>query len=365
MVVVHGESAAPLRVPRIAAGCGLRAAGGYVLWDGLAIVLLAAPLLKAHQAVTAPAPVAGFLGSVPVLICLVWFELLLGCWILTGLYRRVTRWIVVAAFGLFAVAALALALQGSESCGCFGRVQVNPWYTFAFDAAAALAVGLCPASAPPPQTLWRLPRRLIICCALATCLGGLATWAILAQAPRDLDLGSLGQHAGAVVVLKPETWEGKSFPLIPYLDLDTPTARLNEGRWIAVIYRNDCSHCRSVVPELWALASGRAGVQMAFLEMPPYASPDKSLLAAASRLSSRIAVGRLSDRLQWFAQTPVLVELEDGIVRRAEAGDVDPSRWQHERGRPPGLSRSAARGPWALFQNCDSDCGTAHQGRVT
>ena len=304
------------------------------MWNGLAFVLLVAPLLKAHQAVTEPASTLGLLGSAPVLICLVWFELLLGCWILAGLYGRVTRWIVVAAFGFFAVAALVLALHGSESCGCFGRVRVNPWYTFAFDTAAALAVASCPGPAPPPRSMRGSPRRLIVSCALAICLGGSATWAILAHAPQVIDVTGVGQDVGAIVVLEPETWEGKSFPLIPYLDLDVPMARLNEGRWIAVIFRNDCSHCRSVVPELWAWASGRAGVHVAFVEMPPYAGPGDSLLAGASRLSSRIAVGRMSDRQQWFAQTPVLAELEGGIVRRAEVGVTDPSGWEREEGQP-------------------------------
>jgi Methylamine utilisation protein MauE len=319
---------------------------GRVWWDGLAIVLLAAALLKAHQAVTKPVSPPGLLGSPPVLICLVWLEVLLGCWILAGLYRQATRRIVVASFGLFAVAALALALEGSESCGCFGRVRVNPWYTFAFDAAMALAVCLVPGSGLASRTIGDAPGRLMTAGAAALCLGGGATWAIMAHGPTVLEVGGTVLQGSSLIALKPEVWEGKPFPLVPFIQLDAPEVHLSEGRWLAVLFQHDCSHCRSVVPELWDWAAGQTGAHAAFIEMPPYAPTGKSLLEAAPSHSGRVAVGKLSDRQKWFAQTPVLIELEDGIVRRAEAGDIDPRSWQGGQGhgarrfRPPSLSET-------------------------
>jgi hypothetical protein len=115
-------------------------AHGYAWWSGLAVVLLAAALLKARQAATEPIPGTHILSSRPLLIAAVWCEILLGCWMLAGVHRRITRWVVIACFGAYAAMALALALGGAESCGCFGRVQVNPWYTTALDAGIALVV---------------------------------------------------------------------------------------------------------------------------------------------------------------------------------------------------------------------------------
>ncbi len=67
-------------------------------------------------------------------------EALLGLWLMTGLYVRAARWIALSFFGVLASVSLYLAFLGESSCGCFGRVQVNPWFSFAIDVSAILAL---------------------------------------------------------------------------------------------------------------------------------------------------------------------------------------------------------------------------------
>ena len=60
--------------------------------------------------------------------------------------------------------------------------------------------------------------------------------------------GMLPLAHGSVVVLKPEAWVGKRFPLIGYIELDLTLAELSKGCWLVALYRHDCSHCKDVVP---------------------------------------------------------------------------------------------------------------------
>jgi hypothetical protein len=58
-------------------------------------------------------------------------------------------------FTALAAASLKLALLGESSCGCFGRLKVNPWLTFALDAAAVVGLAFVrPAAAPEGAPGW-------------------------------------------------------------------------------------------------------------------------------------------------------------------------------------------------------------------
>ncbi|MFV1965060.1 MAG: MauE/DoxX family redox-associated membrane protein [Pirellulaceae bacterium] len=117
-----------------------RVEGATLLRALLGVVLLIAAALKAWQLSTEPVAEDGLLTSRGFLIALVEFELLFGLCLLFGLVPRVTWPIAMLCFVGFSCVALYKALSGAASCGCFGKVEVNPWYTFAFDVGA---VGRC------------------------------------------------------------------------------------------------------------------------------------------------------------------------------------------------------------------------------
>jgi hypothetical protein len=60
-------------------------------------------------------------------------EITLGVWLLSGWFQRGAWLGALGFFGVLAGVSLYLALIGQRSCGCFGRVPVNPWLTFTLD----------------------------------------------------------------------------------------------------------------------------------------------------------------------------------------------------------------------------------------
>jgi TolA-binding protein len=81
----------------------------------------AMPLWKAN--------LLGFWESYEFLLIQLPLEFALGVWMVSGLFRK-AAWIAgsLAYFG-FIIVTLAKAVMGLESCGCFGRVEVDPWIT--------------------------------------------------------------------------------------------------------------------------------------------------------------------------------------------------------------------------------------------
>ena len=73
-----------------------------------------------------------FLFQIPV-------EFALGVWMVSGLFRKAAWTAGTAAYLGFIGVTLYKAMAGETSCGCFGRVEVDPWVTlFAIDVPFAL-----------------------------------------------------------------------------------------------------------------------------------------------------------------------------------------------------------------------------------
>ena len=93
------------------------------------LVLLIATILKSHQLLTEPILSDGFWESWEFFLIQIPLELGLAIWLLSGLFRKAGWLIATLAFGMFIGITLHKGLIGAESCGCFGRVHVNPWIT--------------------------------------------------------------------------------------------------------------------------------------------------------------------------------------------------------------------------------------------
>ena len=106
----------------------------------LGLVLLTAAGLKGHQLATEPAVGTGLLDSRWFLIGVVEFELLFGLTLLAGIFPKSTWIAALACFACFAGVSAVKAVLGDASCGCFGRVPVNPWHTFGLDLTAIVAL---------------------------------------------------------------------------------------------------------------------------------------------------------------------------------------------------------------------------------
>ena len=145
---------------------GATGRGFDVVRIALAAILLAAAGLKAYQLATEPVGGKDIFSFRWSLIAQVEFEILLGVWLLSGLFKRPAWLAALACFAFFCCATLYKALSGAVSCGCFGKIEVSPWYTLVLDVCAVFALLVFPPDAKPAPS-GRISRRRLIATGMA------------------------------------------------------------------------------------------------------------------------------------------------------------------------------------------------------
>lgn len=287
----------------------------------LGLLLIVATGLKAHQLATEPILGRGIFNSRWFLLGVVEWELLFGLWLLAGLWPRTTWVIALCCFGVFTAISLYKAISGEATCGCFGRLRVSPWFTLLLDISAILALLAFPPHATEPRR-WASRRRMLARCGITATLWLLAgvPAAIAMGNPRiaTLDGGMSLPRDGRVVVLQPEAWVGKRFPLAAHIDVG---GTLSQGEWTVVLYRHDCPDCRQALPRYQERAReqsiARRTSRLALVQLPPYAEHEVGL---TSPDRSACLYGVLSDAAHWFAVTPIEVRLQEGVVLGVRSG---------------------------------------------
>lgn len=281
----------------------------------LAIWLLTAAALKAWAMARAPtqlAPVPLPSVSWPILIGL---EMLWGAALLASLAPDVLRRrrlpeqrarssgeallysLTVAGFTALACVAAWFSYLNLPSCGCFGPISLPPWLALVADGTAIAILFVC----KPSMASLRSWFRGAGCGAAA---GIVAVGCLAGAAPHRLsELAPLPVEDGVVIVV-PDKWEGKRFPLLDYID-----APLAKGAWRVLLIHHNCPKCRD---RMAAAARGSAGHgRLAFIEVPPFGP-------TAQGSEGEIVVGRLSDRFEWYVATPLTIDLRDGVVVRCQ-----------------------------------------------
>jgi hypothetical protein len=296
-------------------------------WDVLrvlsAVVVLVAAVLKAYQLSIEPAMGPSLLEARWLLMSVVEFELFFAIWLLGGNLPRLTWATTLALFAVFTCVSLYEALAGYASCGCFGRAQLNPWYTSSLDLVVVLSLLRWPPKRPgsPPAFTFRLLFLRGATVLIIWVLVGIPA-ALAMNSYADTTISDAGELTGngKTVVLKPETWVGKRFPLLEHIDVGH---KLTDGLWLVLLHRHDCSACREAASEYEALAkdfSTKLGCPaIALIECPPFA-PTQLPGEARSWIS-----GRLSDAHEWHLSGPTSVLLDGGQVRNVfiNARDVE------------------------------------------
>ena len=311
-------------------------ASGIVVRTLASLVLLFAAFMKWEQLPVIERMGTGLLHNPWLVAGQIIAEAGLAFWLLSGLLPLWSRRAALATFAVFACFTLYKAVTGAASCGCFGQFQVNPWVTLALDiiVVAALYQSLRAGKMhndpikPPQGIRWRVAFLIIgILAATSLTLWRMPTASAAAE--------GIVVANGGLMVLEPEKWVGKPWPLQKYIREDkaetrkaesrnggTELAELMRGRWTVVLYSSDCDHCRQVVPGL-ARNARQAPAGWCFIELPPYARPGEQLIGRgpADSAGRGIVLAQLTDQHEWFAQTPVLVEMQDGIVQKVRVGD--------------------------------------------
>jgi len=249
-------------------------------------------------------------------VCVVQFEVVLGLLLLSGLYRRLA-WLMAVC----CVAALASVSSFRAAAGAGGSLAVRGISIPSWSRAVVwtcLAAGMLLAR-PPLRSSGRVKRYWlryfgVLVGALAVGAPCGVTMALHSPPPASVaDLANRhGGAQGAIVILEPERWTGKPLEILNDIDVG---GRLTEGAWTVILYHHDCPNCRELLPryeeQAKAMAAGSGG-RFAFVEMPPYAGEGEDPVSA----SGGSLRGRLSEARNWFAATPVVMWMNDGVVAR-------------------------------------------------
>jgi hypothetical protein len=242
-------------------------------------------------------------------------ETLLGVWLLLGLAPRILWLVTLLFFSVLANMSLYMGIRGRPLCGCFGTIlPIQPWYTAALDMCAVAAA-----------LIWRpLPHAYTaLCCryhgivkpivgtvVLLNIIGGIA--GVLAPIASLSVADEVIIEDDKVVVLQPETWVGKRLPLLPYIE--TPE-NLSTGEWLLLLVHSDCPKCREVLSRFDQMAKDRQcpdiSARVMVIDLVPF---NISNLFSIAQPVTSCQRGRLTQQKEWFAKTPVLIKIIDGMV---------------------------------------------------
>ncbi len=284
----------------------------------LGLLLVTAAGLKGWQLLTEPVANADIWSNRGFLILTVELELALGLWLLSGLFKRAAYIAAVGCFSLFCCVTLYKALAGYGSCGCFGKVHVNPWITLlAIDVPGLIALIIWRPKdlvlahlARPVELLKPLPAvgYFVVVFIIGTVLLGVTAPILAVNEPAAV--------TSSYEVLEPETWVGKELPILEHIDI---ADKIKKGNWLVLFYHHDCPNCQAAISQYEQMARDLEGnedfLQIAFVEVPPYAKEKVNE-------NSPCSVGKLPDTKEWFVTTPAVVLLEQSIVKRAWEGQV-------------------------------------------
>ncbi len=129
----------------------------------LGVLLVWAGALKIGHPLDLASAIAGFRLLPPELVAplavvLPYFEVLLGLYLVAGLFTRVAAWIAAVQFVIYAAAIASAVLRGiPANCGCFGPgdTAVADWPHVAFDLALAAVAAFIAVRAPGALALDR------------------------------------------------------------------------------------------------------------------------------------------------------------------------------------------------------------------
>ncbi len=310
---------------------GQKAIGYDFVRLGLGCLLLVTAGLKAHQLATEPILGTSIFDSRWLLMAVVECEIFFGLWLLVGLLPRVTWAAAVTCFASFTCVSLYKALSGAVSCGCFGRVEVNPWITASLDLAIVVTLAIW---RPKGQTsrqsfdFLRLVKPTSGVLAVWLLLAAPAAWAMGTYTDTTLSDAGTIVGDGKLIVLEPEKWIGKRFPLLNYIEaegrktggsagLDSLHEKLTKGDCLVLFYHRDCQKCQETIEELPSILKESRTAHVALIEMPPYGT--------GGRLHPPRGIshyqGNLTDAKEWFCQTPLCLKLHDGRTVQIVIGE--------------------------------------------
>jgi thiol-disulfide isomerase/thioredoxin len=280
------------------------------------------------------------------------------------LFKKAGWLLATIAFAGFIGVTFYKSITGQASCGCFGRVTVNPWITlFAMDVPLFLLLAIFRPKGekllPPP---WPHPTHFFVVAILtALILGALVPTLIFNKPP---DMGA------DYIVIKPDTWTttltttNDIKPVVPtepnqpvrvtepnaqhaergtQNEISAPPPQAELPQWklmlehvdivdeissgvvVVLFYHYDCPDCREAIPLYEQYSQQLASddqVRFAFINAPPYSDDSEDIVSP----DTSAILGMLDDSRDWIFETPLIFLLRDGDLIRwwqVEYPDLD------------------------------------------
>lgn len=278
----------------------------------IAAIILTAAIMKAWQLATTPSLGEGLLNARWFNILVVEFELFFGVWLIFGMLPKLTWLATVGCFSVFALVSFYKALSGEASCGCFGAATINPWYTMVFDLSIIGAlikyrpIGIILRWDGFFSEFFEVQNRKAWMAVVWMLVAVPASCAMASV--KNIELAELGtEFVGAdgrkTILLEPEKWIGKRFPLWENVD-DGSKSLLNQGEWMILIGRKHCDECRRLAENVAA----RSRVPLAVLDVD-----DDGTSFDFMHFKQVSVRGTMQMEPYWIILTPTLIACQDGV----------------------------------------------------
>ena len=235
------------------------------------------------------------------------------------LLPRLARPVGIAMLAAFLPVLIGDVAMGASSCGCFGAVQVPPVVTMVMDVGFLLGLWLLGKGVESLKPAPVLATRNVI----AAGLWGLASCAMAfgmttGGAPVE---GAASEPATAAAALPAQGyylpdyggWIGSRWSELPVAGwiLGAPPD-LATGQRLLLFYRKDCEHCHELMEAYFV---GELAVPTTAVAVPERGGfPTEGVKPFPC---DQCSLAELPAGVDWFLKAPVLVRLEDGIVRCA------------------------------------------------
>ena len=278
---------------------------------------------------------------------------------------RFSRRIAIPMLSLFVVILLTVVARGEASCGCFGSKGPPPWAVLIGDAVLlSLCVFVRPITAP--LTKAQLGGFVALAAMGTSVAFGVPPREGVAHAPEPAPAHSIEavkpaptppQAAPSEPATKPaqeapkpatdaapaasawpqppaklqpyylpqfEQWVGKRLrdQSVAVLITRPIPADLEKGRWVVMFFREDCEHCHAVLDRHF---SPKVPLRTLLV-----AVPDADPAAALPNPCGECQIRTLPKGPDWVIGTPVLLSIEDGVVKAFVGGQdaEDPAKVQ-------------------------------------
>lgn len=236
-------------------------------------------------------------------------EFVIAVWLVSGVCWRQVQLVAGVLFLLFSVANLLKIITGAESCGCFGAVEISPWYTLIANIGAILALSLV------ASPVLSLPRRHDVIKLLSILVGGFILYAVMTNMIRVVSnsANSPVMDAEGKMIFDKDHWIGHQMNLKNVVEID---ANLATGIWVVVFIRSNCAKCVYNLPRQKNLAEemARQGKtpRVAFIDLQRHHPLDD----AGDAVCPSCAYGGLKEGRNLPIETPTIILINNGVVTR-------------------------------------------------